>query len=178
MKKIFVMMFVVSLALNAAFVATWAVNRFTGIAQAEMGKEAEAEPKIWCPLHRELGVSKEQWEKIEPEMIAFHKETQKVCEEANSLRNGMIELLASSEVDREAMQAQQEKIMQVQRKMQDLVLEHILAEKELLSETQQQKFFEMLRQRARCHGSGAVPMMGMGKGGRDLRSLHESPNKE
>ena len=164
MKKIFAMVLVVSLALNAAFAATWAVNRFTALAQAETGKEAEAgaKPEIWCPLHRELGVSKEQWQKIEPEMIAFHKETQKVCEEADNLRDGMIELLASSEVDREAVEAQQEKIMHVQRKMQDLALQHLLTEKQFLEPEQQQRLFEMLRIQSRCAGHAAHGRRGRG----------------
>ena len=74
----------------------------------------------------------------------------------------MIELLAAAEMDQNAVRRQQEKILVGHRRMQDMVLEHLLAEKNVLNDEQETKLFALLRRQAGC-GAGGTPMMGAGR---------------
>ena len=71
----------------------------------------------------------------------------------------MIGLLAAAEVDWDAVRQRQEKILGGHRRMQDMVLEHLVAEKEVLDDEQEAKLFGLLRQRAGCV-AGGPPMTG------------------
>lgn len=147
-KKIAPLVVVFSVALNIAFIGTW-VARAARI-QRET-KEAYS-GQVWCPLHRRLGVSPEQWRRIEPQLDAFRRESQAVSAEMNRLRGELIDLIAGEQPDREAIEAKQEEIRARQRRMQKLVIEHLLTEKETLTAEQQRELFDMIRQRSGCQG--------------------------
>lgn len=106
----------------------------------------------------------EQRRRTEPLLAEFRKSSQTVCSEVAGHRRELIDLLAAPEVDREAVQAKQEGILAGQRRMQELLIAHLLAEKELLSPVQQEELFKLLRARTRRPGHG--PMGGgLGTGG-------------
>jgi len=159
-KTIKPLLILLSVGLNVAFAVAWAAHALparTGGPPRGRGGEG-----IWCPLHRELGTSEEQWQEIEPRLKQFQERCQELCRHINQLRSEMIDLVAAPEPDRAAIEAKQEEILAGQRRMQRLVIEHLLAEKQLLSPHQQEQLFEMIRQRAHCSGHG--PMMGRGRG--------------
>ena len=169
-KKIKPLLILLSVGLNVAFVVAWAAHALPSRAGGpRRGRSGEG---IWCPLHRELGTSEEQWQEIEPRLKQFQERCQELCRHLNQLRGEMIDLVAAAEPDRAAIEAKQEEILAGQRKMQGLVIEHLLAEKQLLSPEQREQLFEMIRRRSQCAGHG--PMMGAGRGqgggmGRGLR---------
>jgi Spy/CpxP family protein refolding chaperone len=119
---------------------------------------------MWCPLHRKLGATDQQWQQIEPKLAEFRKSAQGVCQDVARKRGEMIDLIASAQPDRQAIADKQEEILAGQRKMQQLVIEHLLAEKQVLTPEQQVKLFDLLRTRSGCAGHGPM-MMGLGVAG-------------
>ncbi|MBC8875567.1 MAG: periplasmic heavy metal sensor [Planctomycetes bacterium] len=159
-KKARILLMVLSVALNIAFVAMWAVHTIPN--RAGQGGRDQGEGPVWCPLHRDLGISEAQWREIEPRLLAFQASVQSTCGEVKQYRSGLIDLIVAPETDRDAILAKQEQILQGQRKVQSLVIEHLLKEKETLDARQQEAFFNMLRRRSACKGHGPM-MMGFGR---------------
>jgi Spy/CpxP family protein refolding chaperone len=163
-KKIGVLLIVLSVALNLAFIGTWATQAFAVRAgHGGHAGHAESHGAIWCPLHQKLGTSPEQWKQIEPGLLEFRKNALSICQEVGQKRQEMLDLIASAQPDREAIRAKQEEILAGQRKMQDLVVERLLAEKKALTPDQQKQLFDMIRQRGGCEGHGPM-LMGTGSG--------------
>ena len=157
-KKIAPLLVVLSVALNVAFIGVWAAHAIGSLRPVE---PADDHGKVWCPLHRRLNVTDEQWRKIEPRMAEFRRASEALRQEINRSRGEMMDLVASPQPDRQAITAKQEEIRAGQRRMQRLVIEHLLAEKEVLTLEQQKVFFDMLRRRSGCAGPGR--MMGLGR---------------
>ncbi len=153
--KLMLLILISSLVLNLAFISTWAFNYFydSTFANSNQQSKSAGEQETWSPLHKKLGVSEEQWEKIEPKMKEFREKIRKQRSKMQDLRLGMLDILSASRVDKEAMQKQQEKIFRAKRSMQDIVLNHILQEKKLLTENQTKEMFNMLRNRMGHQGS-------------------------
>jgi len=172
-KKIAPLLIVLSVALNIAVVGVWAAHVVRGhwIGRDRYGPGDGGEG-VWCPLHRRLSVTDEQWQRIEPRIAEFRRRSQAICAETNRLRTELIDLIASDEPDQDAIAAKQEEIRAGQQRMQELVVEHLLAEKELLTAEQQKELFDLIRQRSACHGPGR--MMGLpGTASDGPGTLHE-----
>lgn len=155
-KKITPLLILLSVALNLAFVGIWTAHAISAPMRGRTHEKG-----IWCPLHRKLGATEAQWREIEPRLIEFQRSARAVCNEVNRVRGEVIDLVAMPSPDMDAIRAKQEEILAGQRRMQRLVIEHLLAEKKLLDENQQRRLFDMLRSRSAC--AGRIPMMGPGK---------------
>ena len=155
-KKIAPLLIVLSVGLNVAFVGVWAVR---AVGRLRPTGHADDHGKIWCPLHRRLNVTEEQWRQIEPRLAAFRRDSQSRRQKISRLRGEMIDLIAADEPDRPAIAAKQEEIRAGQRQMQQLVIEHLLAEKQVLTAEQEKELFDLLRRRSACPGPGR--MMGL-----------------
>lgn len=152
-KKIAPLLIVLSVALNIAFVSVWAVHAIRGRwpGWGRCGREG-AGGAVWCPMHRRLGVTDEQWQQIEPRMTKFRRDSETLCQEITRKRGELIDLLAASPEDRKAIDAKQAEILAGQQRMQQLVINHLLEEKTLLKEDQSRRLFDMLRCRSGCAG--------------------------
>lgn len=157
-KRILFFIFASSIALNTAFLITWAGYRFSeGLAEEPIQSyHHDDKGQIWCPLHRSLNVSEQQWKQIEPRLLEFRKTSDGICREVNNKRAEMIDLLSVSEPDRQAIADKQKEILAAQQKMQQLVIEHLLFEKSVLTSQQQEDFFRLFRQRCGCVGDRGV----------------------
>jgi len=154
---------VASVALNVAFVAMWIAHAAACHGHPQEAGETTARQAIWCPLHRELGVTEEQWAQIEPRLRDFQAAVGELRQQTSAKRSEVIDLIAAEEPDAKAIRAKQDEILATKRSIQGLVADHLLAEKGLLTHEQQQQLFEMLRNRTGCaHGP---PMSGRGRGG-------------
>jgi Spy/CpxP family protein refolding chaperone len=175
-RKLFV---ILSVSLNVAFLSVWLGNELpTWFDRPGASKEAEPNDPIWCPLHRELGVNEEQWRQIEPHLAEFKTIAQERCQKMSALRMEMMDLLASPHVEIEAAQVKQEEILAAQRRMQTLVIEHLLTEKKVLTPQQQNKLFDMIRAQSKCSGRGPFIWPGPGKGiGQVLRDGNGNKGK-
>jgi Spy/CpxP family protein refolding chaperone len=169
---------VASVALNLAFIGVWLAHAIP----AGVGEEVAPSPpvttgRIWCPLHEQLNVSNEQWEQIEPRLKEFRKSAQSVCRHVSKLRLEVLELIAAPTPDREAIAAKQEEIQAGRRKMQGLMIGHLLAEKEILTPEQEERLFALIREHVGCNRGDPTRMPGPSHRGigRVLRDGPPSP---
>jgi Spy/CpxP family protein refolding chaperone len=163
-KRIWPVLGIASLALHVAFIGVSAaqiIRARTGTREVCATRPGQGE--IWCPLHRRLGTTPEQWKRIEPQLAEFRTAALAVCEEVGRRRAEMIDLLSAPDSDRQAVAAKQEEILAGQRRMQRLVIEHLLAEKDVLTAAQQKSLFDLMRERSRGEGRG--PLMGLSETG-------------
>ena len=156
------LLILLSVALNVAFVVIWAAHAVPTHLRGWRGPAHEE--GVWCPLHRRLGTTEAQWREIEPRLVKFQESARVQCDEVNRLRGEMIDLVAAPEPDRDAIRLKQEEILAGQRRMQELVIEHLLTEKQLLKPEQQEQLFQMMRSQSGCAGHG--PMTGGMRGRR------------
>ncbi len=158
-KKVVPLLIMLSVALNIAFVGIWAVHAVRA-AHWSVGKLRPGD--VWCPLHRQLNVTEAQWREIEPRLADFQNAVQEIRENVNRYRTEMLELIVAMEPDREALRAKQGEILAGQRRMQELVIEHLLSQKDVLTPVQQRELFDMMRRRSHCTGQrhGMNPMGG------------------
>lgn len=161
-KKIAPLLIVLSVALNIAFISVWAVHA----ARAHWPTKGNGDGEIWCPLHRRLNMTDEQWREIEPGLVKFQESARGVCDEVNRLRCEMIDLIAASDADPEAIRAKQEEIFAAQKRLQELVIERLVTEKQLLKPEQQRQLFQMMRSRFGCGGHGRMTRGRHGRRGR------------
>lgn len=164
-----------SVALNLAFVAMWARQAWPRHSGCRgRCRHREAESSIASPLHRELDVSEEQWRQIEPRLEEFRDSAGEVCRGIRKLRQELLALLAAAEVDRTAVETKQGEILAGKRKMQGLVVDHLLAEKEVLTVKQQELLFSRIRQSACCPGHGPLIKLDQGARAGLGKALRES----
>jgi Spy/CpxP family protein refolding chaperone len=146
-----------SLGLNLAFAGVW-------VAHAWPARTADQpQPAVWCPLHRALEVTPEQWAEIEPRLREFQAAVGELCSQTDGMRSEVIDLIAAEEPDLKAIQAKQEEVLATKRRIQRLVVEHLLAERAVLTAEQSRQLFAMLRQRTGC--AADPPMSGRPRGG-------------
>jgi len=160
-KKAKLLLIILSVALNVAFVSVWVTHalgphlRFAGPCPQRRGHTPAR-----CPLYQKLGASEKQRQQIEPRWLEFQESSRALCRQISRLRLEIIDLIAAPEVDHEAIRAKQEQILAGQRKMQELVIAQLLAEKQVLTPEQQKELFGLIRQRSGCPGHG--PLRGPG----------------
>lgn len=164
MRKHAALFFVVlSAALNISFVAVWLAHAAASRNEsAKPAVKSQQETNVWCPLHRELEVDRQQWKEIEPRLKEFQASVSELCQRVDQLRSDVINMVASKEPDLETIHARQEEILATKREIQRLVISHLLAEKEVLAPDQQEQLFEMLRNRT---GGAGPPMSARPSGG-------------
>jgi len=156
-RKVAPLLIILSVALNVGFLSVWAVHAIRGHWSGASGCAHDgADERVWCPLHRQLDVSDEQWRQLEPRMTEFRQRTQAVCEEVGRKRRELMELLASPQPDPDAIAAKQDEVLVGQRQVQQLVIDHLLAERQVLTPEQRDRLFGLLRQRSGCAGHGPL----------------------
>jgi len=155
-RSIRTLMIVLSVGLNIAFVAVWAIHRLpTGCRHA--GERGLRAPAALCPLHERIDATSAQRAAIDARMDAFRAATAPLCAEVNRHRLELIDLLSAAEPDRAAIQAKQVEILNGQSQMQARVIANLLDMKKSLTPEQQAVFFAYIRERSGCAGHG--PMM-------------------
>jgi Spy/CpxP family protein refolding chaperone len=156
-KKMKTAILIFSVVLNMAFVAMWAVHALP-MRFGCHGPKADSNARncVSCPLHRKLGTSEKQWQEIEPRLMKFKTDSQIICREISQLSKELIDLIAAPQTDFEAIHTKQDEILAGQRRMQELLISHLLAEKEILTPQQQKSFFDMIRQQGDCAGRSSI----------------------
>ena len=151
--KTVIVILIFSVALNTAFGAMWAIHRLpVHLGCVGHRGDSRANGCVSCPLHRELGTSEKQWQEIGPRLMEFKASAQAVCQNTKQLREELIDLIAAPQTDFEAIRAKQDEILAGQRRMQELLISHLLAEKEMLTREQQKTLFDMIRKQGDCPG--------------------------
>lgn len=177
--KLRTLLVILSVSLNVAILGTWLWQSRLACPGGSpwSAKEINTDAGIWCPLHRQLGISKEQWRRIEPRLAGFRARAQGLRKKMEALRLNMIDLIAAPQVDQKAVDAKREEIHAAQAMMQKLVIGHLIAEKEFLTPGQQKMLFDMIRSRCLCSEQG--PLLGTWPGSSEGlgQLLRESPGK-
>jgi Spy/CpxP family protein refolding chaperone len=163
----------VSVALNLSVLSAWGARAIPAHLHGEKAGAAAGQSDIWCPLHRELGVSEAQWRQIEPGLTEFHRQVQENCRQLQQWRDECLKLVASPEPDVAAIHTLQQKVLEGQGRMQGLVLQQLLAEKKVLTPAQQERLFSMIRQNMQCAGPAGL----MGQPGMPGMGPHSAPGK-
>jgi Spy/CpxP family protein refolding chaperone len=146
------LLILLSVALNIGFAGVWATKTVAGHWAAwEPCGHGNCSEAVWCPLHRRLDVTEEQWQRLEPRLARFRQAAQAVCQETQRKRAELIDLVAAG-TDRTRIAAKQEEILAGQRQMQGLIIEQLSAEKEVLTVQQQKALFDMIRRQSGCMG--------------------------
>jgi len=167
-RKYTFLLIVLSVALNIGFAGVWAAQTVAGHWSVREGQRQKSDDgAIWCPLYRRLNVTEEQWRQLEPRLTEFQHASRSIYEEMQRRRAELIDLVAAIRMDREAIAVKQEEIRAGQRRMQELVVGQLLAEKEVLTVEQQEKLFDMIRRHSGC--MGPARMRG------DLRESSQTP---
>jgi Spy/CpxP family protein refolding chaperone len=161
---------VLSVSLNLAFIAAWSLQALSGGA-APPATETAAE----VALHRELGVTAAQWQRIEPLLREFRQAAENQRQEILDLRRQFLNLLAASPTNEEALRAKQEEILAGQRRMQNLVIEHLFREKEILSPEQVTELIRILHEQC-LRGGGMLAGGGVVDALEERPVRHESPD--
>lgn len=155
-------LFALSLGLNLAFIAMWLFHSLS--APDNMGEPSYSgiDSAVHSVLHREIGVTEAQWRKIEPLVLDFREKAGKQRQKISAHRAQLMDLLTMPEVDEAAIRKTQEEILGGQRRMQNLVIDHLLKEKEFLSPEQGKRLMQSLWEQCR-HASGTVIGKGFGR---------------
>ncbi|MGI6656311.1 MAG: Spy/CpxP family protein refolding chaperone [Desulfobulbus sp.] len=151
-----------SVGLNLAFIAMWLVSSLSAHGGAGGFSRTEFDSLVPSRLHREIGVTEEQWQKIGPLVLDFREKAGKQRQEISALRGQLMELLTMPEVNEATIRKTQEEILAGQRRMQNLVIGHLLKEKEFLSPEQGKRLMQSLCEQCR-HDSGMVSGKGFGR---------------
>ncbi len=149
---------VTSVALNVAFVAMWYTHAAPIGTPSEDADRVANRQAIWCPLHRELEVTGQQWAQIEPRLQEFQAAVGELRLQTDTKRAEVIGLIAAEDPDLDMILAKQAEILATKQRIQRLVVEHLLAEKQVLTPEQQRQLFAMLRDRTSC--AAGPPMSG------------------
>jgi len=154
-KNIGLLLIILSVGLNVAFVAAWLMRRMP-----IGGGGCHGNPD-GCSMHVRLGATEPQWREMEARLTSFRESSKPLCAEIQRYRLEMLNLVAAPEPDRAAIRAKQEQIIEGQRQMQEKVIEHLTGLAATLTPEQRKKLFDLLRERSQCAGHGPM-MMGMG----------------
>jgi len=145
-------LFALSVGLNLAFIAMWLVHSLSAPGDAGGLFRPEVDGAVPSALHREIGVTEEQWQKIEPLVQDFREKAGQQRQRIRALRGQLLDLLTMPETDKAAIREKQEEILAGQRRMQNLVIGHLLKEKALLSPEQGKRLMQTLCEQCRHDG--------------------------
>jgi len=156
-------LFIFSIGLNVAFVAIWLVQTVPDISRRKSTDDTIVSDEIPSALHREIGVTPEQWKQIEPHVRFFHEKAQEQRRVIETLRNQLMDLLAKSDTNESTIRAKQEEILLGQRGMQNLVIELLLMEREFLTPEQQKALITIIHQYCTTMRDGTNGSRGIGR---------------
>jgi len=160
--KIRPLLVILSVAVNVAFIGSWLVVA-AGHTPALKSEPPFRETVLQdCPLHRQLGITDEQWGKLEPALRGFRTTSRDLAREIHHQRRDLLHLLAAPQPARKAIETTQQAILAGQGKMQQLVIGQILAEREILTAAQQERLFSLIH--AGMQFTDSCQMMGLGTG--------------
>ena len=152
-----------SIGLNVAFIAMWLVQTVPDISMRKSTDTTAESGKIPSVLHREIGVTSEQWKQIEPHVNFFREKAREQRRTIEALRNQLMELLANPDADESTIRAKQEEILFGQRGMQNLVIELLLKEREFLIPEQQKALITIIHQYCTAMRDGTNGSRGIGR---------------
>ncbi len=141
--KWLILLFVLSLAVNAAVLATMAYHYYSS---------ASTKTTVPCPIspgdnhvYQSLGLSKAQLSKMEPVAQKFHSRLAELGAAMEGKRELLLDLIAKGG-DSASIENLRREMASIQDEIQREVITHITELKKVLNPDQQQRFFDLMRQ--------------------------------
>jgi len=134
----------VSIIFNIAFISGYCYRTFL----RKPGDMRFVKARVGRIL-RELHLSDEQRQEVRESMRTVFLEGADIKSKIKGCRVEMIQLLAASDPDTEAIEEKRQEIALLQEEVQKLVINNILEEKDILTPEQQKKLFGYLEERAK-----------------------------
>lgn len=149
----------VSLCLNIAFVAFWAVRAMPDMLGPVPGMRDAGHGLMAVALFDKLDATPEQREQLAAFAARFSGEAQTTRRVVRAERERLLDLLAAETLDRAAIQAAQQRILDGQARMKDAVVDLLIEARATLSKEQYQTLIASIRARSerparRMPGSG------------------------
>lgn len=138
------MVLIVSLAMNAAFVAVAGYGYFHnfGRMSSDTGHLAEK----GSHFYEMLGLTQDQLTQMTPMAESFHKQLNRLHAEMGIKKESMIRMLRGERATEEDLEALRREMAAIQDRIQKEVIAHIIHVKELLDSDQQKHFFDLLHE--------------------------------
>jgi Spy/CpxP family protein refolding chaperone len=143
-QSIKVLAVIFSVALNIAFLAGYGIRKFV-----DRSKFA----------YEEVDLSKEQLAHMQNARDRFLRDLNEIGNDLIKRQIETIDLIAADSVDRRAIETKFKEIQLLQQSMHQRVVEHLSEHKLMLTPTQREKFFEILKSRIREQGAPGPPWM-------------------
>ncbi len=145
-------LFVASIALNVAFTATYLIYRlplFTAMHQQPLPE----------PLFLQMDMTPDQHARLKAERDTFHAQLQKPGQEIMEKQTELIDLLAATPPDHQAIAKKQEEIQHLQGDFQTRIIDHFLRASSILTPVQRTRFFELIKARIEAGAQACPPWM-------------------
>jgi len=106
-----------------------------------------------------LHLTQEQKKKFDPIRLKFHEQVGEISGEIKREQLRLVDLLAQSEPDLNSVRETQMRIRDLQRRMQDTVIGHLIEESAIFTTDQRARFFRILRERIEKAERACPPWM-------------------
>jgi Spy/CpxP family protein refolding chaperone len=150
-KKVWILILILSLAINAAAFTTMGFNYY---------HRASTTPSALCPvspgdqhLYKALGLSEPQLTRMDSIARAFHSRLDRLGSDMSEKRGLLLNLLKQKDADSEKIEKLRKEMAGIQDEIQREVITHIEAIKEILNPEQTEHFFSLLRNSMEHEGS-------------------------
>ncbi len=139
------MVLIVSLAMNAAFVAVAGYGYFhnRGRMRSDTGHLADKGNHFY----EMLGLTQDQLTQMTPMAESFHGQVNRLHADMRIKKESMIRMLRGEKAAEERVEALRGEMAAIQDRIQKEVIAHILDVKEILDSDQQEHFFDLLHER-------------------------------
>ena len=142
--KVFIFILVLSLAINAAGLATMGYHYY---------RNNYLIPSTPCPvssedhhLYQDIGLSSQQLATMEPLARKFHRRLTELSASMEGKKENLVDLLSQKDVDPAKVEGLRKEMAGIQDEIQKEVIGHILETRKILDAGQQQRFFDLMRQ--------------------------------
>jgi Spy/CpxP family protein refolding chaperone len=144
---------VLSIIFNLVFIGTYAAFKLSN------GNAGTHRDPLGKPIFLELDLNGEQVKLLRAEREEFQARLQEMGRGIGENRLRLIDLLAASAPDRQAINQQQQEILTRQERMQNLIIEHLLHQSSIFNAEQRTRFFRLIRERSRSKDNLCAPWM-------------------
>lgn len=144
--KVFQAFMLASLTLNVALVTTWLVSAGGPLTQFEESDNQRRQ----CDYQQQLELEDRQLRQLSMLRHQFRSEQHDRCQQMHHSRQQLLELMAGPAVTDEAVDRPRRQILEGQQQTLDLVIERMVAEREILDEDQRRQWFDYLSEQTKC----------------------------
>jgi Spy/CpxP family protein refolding chaperone len=149
---------IISLAFNVGFGATYGVRTYSPAPASDAKTDGDLSPRLM--IYDELELSEAQREELEQINRDLLEQINAIRKQMFEARRALADLIIADETDQDAIERHLDEMSDIQRRMQQLVVEHLLLERQLLGPEQRARFDDMIQRRIfpgrpdRGHGGG------------------------